>query len=154
MRDSIVKLWNQWDDKSLQQIAAGNLFLDQKIEARHQEVERLQKNLGACRTPEPIEPENLLRGRFRMPCERGAVDAIFTLAPTMPPTVQYLYFNEARDLDAKMRAAAEGLLAKRTDVCKISKVLSSDGEKSARLKTRLRPGAPWNSATGSTGTAR
>ena len=39
-----------------------------------------------------MQPDNLLRGGFRIPCERGAVNVYFTLAPTMPPKVQRLDF--------------------------------------------------------------
>ena len=41
-----------------------------------------------------IDAENWLRGRFRLACERGALDATVTLAPTNPPRVQYLMFKE------------------------------------------------------------
>src|SRR4029453_1056330 len=37
-----------------------------------------------------IEAENALRGKWRMPCERGWVDVAITLAPTIPARVQYL----------------------------------------------------------------
>ena len=43
-----------------------------------------------------IDAENWLRGRFRLACERGALDATVTLAPTNPPRVQYLDVQRRR----------------------------------------------------------
>ena len=48
---------------------------------------------GRCREPGPVKPDNLLRGGFRIPCEKGVVNVYFTLAPTMPPKVQRLDFR-------------------------------------------------------------
>jgi uncharacterized protein YicC (UPF0701 family) len=46
--------------------------------------------------------ENALRGTWTMKCERGDLDVSMTLAPTMPPTVQFLEVTPAR---AQSRAA-------------------------------------------------
>jgi hypothetical protein len=34
--------------------------------------------------------ENALRGQWTIACERGSLQASITLAPTMPPRVQFL----------------------------------------------------------------
>ena len=39
--------------------------------------------------------ENALRGQWTMSCERGALQVSITLAPTMPPRVQYLAVRRA-----------------------------------------------------------
>jgi uncharacterized protein YicC (UPF0701 family) len=39
--------------------------------------------------------ENALRGQWTMSCERGSLEVSITLAPTMPPRVQYLSVREA-----------------------------------------------------------
>jgi hypothetical protein len=67
-----------------------NLFLDRSIERRRGEFETLREKHGLCRADTPIEAENALRGKWMLNCERGQVKVTVTLAPTLPPTVQYL----------------------------------------------------------------
>jgi CubicO group peptidase (beta-lactamase class C family) len=92
-RDALVRLWQKWDDAAAAGLAADNLFLDQSAAERRAEIEKLKGEVGACRAAEELEPENLLRGSFRMKCERGNVRAAFTLAPTTPPKIQHLRFS-------------------------------------------------------------
>jgi CubicO group peptidase (beta-lactamase class C family) len=108
-RDAISKLWQHWDNSAAEALAADNLFLDSPAATRSSEIEKIKKEVGACREPGELEPENLLRGKFRLPCERGFVDVSFTLAPTMPPKVQFLRFSGSVPLDVKTEAAARGI---------------------------------------------
>jgi hypothetical protein len=94
MRDAIFALWQKWDDAKASEIAAGNLFLDTPVAARRAEIDRLKLRVGACSSVGDVHPQNWLRGTFQMKCERGTVQAAFTLAPTQPPTVQALAFRE------------------------------------------------------------
>ncbi len=80
----------QWSDAGLQKIAAMNLLLDRSLERRRKDFETLREKHGACRAETPIEAENALRGRWTLACERGEIKLNLTLAPTLPPTVQYL----------------------------------------------------------------
>jgi len=97
MRQSIVKLWEKWDDAEAKKIAAMNLFLDVPVPQRQAEMARLKERVGACKAPDGIVVENWLRGGFDMACEKGTVRVIFTLAPTSPPQVQYLSFQRKPD---------------------------------------------------------
>ena len=81
----------QWNDALADSLAAVNLFLDRSRDRRRAELARLTGQVGPCRVAEKWEDvENALRGRWIMPCARGALRVSITLAPTMPPTVQYL----------------------------------------------------------------
>jgi hypothetical protein len=52
--------------------------------------------VGACTAPSTFDiVENALRGQWTMSCERGALQVAITLAPTMPPGVQYLAIRPA-----------------------------------------------------------
>jgi CubicO group peptidase (beta-lactamase class C family) len=93
-REAIVRLWRHWDEREAANLAADNLFKDIPEEVRRTEVARLQAETGQCRPEGEIRPENWLRGTFRLACDRGSVDVTFTLAPTMPPKVQYLRFSK------------------------------------------------------------
>ena len=57
----------------------------------------LLARVGPCRAGSGFAVvENALRGQWVMPCERGALRASITLAPTMPPAVQYLDVTPVR----------------------------------------------------------
>ena len=96
IRDRVVSLVNGWKDETLTEVAADNLLLDKSLATRRDELTALHERLGACRIGGDIDAENWLRGRFRLACERGSLDATVTLAPTNPPRVQYLSFGEGQ----------------------------------------------------------
>jgi hypothetical protein len=108
-RDAILRLWRNWDDREAGAIAANNLFLDTPADVRHRGIDKLKVEMGECKPAGEIQPENLLRGKFRLSCEHGFVDVAFTLAPTMPPKLQYLNFAATKSLDANLKMAADGL---------------------------------------------
>jgi CubicO group peptidase (beta-lactamase class C family) len=98
-RDKVSRLVARWDDTLADRIAAENLFLDQTKDRRRAEIERLQASVGACR-PDVARFDNLenaLRGSWTVTCEKGKLQVAITLAPTMPPSVQYLSVRPAAD---------------------------------------------------------
>jgi CubicO group peptidase (beta-lactamase class C family) len=156
-RESFLKLWDQWTDETAREFAAGNLFLDRSAGDRRNEIERLKHELGQCRPAGAIQPENLLRGTFRLSCERGAVEVALTLAPTMPPRTQYLNLTPVRRLDDAMRKAADSaaselsgrrpamrlpddfrrraaLLRVSVGACRVGETLRGDGRSDARVR--------------------
>ena len=95
-RDAVSKLVVQWDDAAAQRIAANNLFLDQTSDRRRAEIEALRAKVGACTPGSGFDSiENALRGQWTLGCERGKLQVAITLAPTMPPRVQYLEVRPA-----------------------------------------------------------
>ena len=94
MRDAVTRLVERWDDPLADRIAAENLFLDQSKDRRRRAVEALRAKVGTCRPDGPFEVENALRGQWTLSCERGTLRAAITLAPTMPPLVQFLSVRE------------------------------------------------------------
>ncbi|MGH9723024.1 MAG: serine hydrolase, partial [Bryobacteraceae bacterium] len=110
-RDAIARLWKNWNGRDFADIAAGNLFLDIPAETRRKEIERIQAELGPCSSSSDVRALNLLRGSFRLNCERGFADVTFTLAPTMPPAVQHLSFATTKPLDRAMKTAASEIAA-------------------------------------------
>ena len=152
-RDAIARLWRHWDNGQASALAADNLFLDRPAEERRKEMDRMKAELGVCRAPGEVDPENLLRGRFRMPCEQGFVEFTFTLAPTNPPRLQHLSLAVVKPLGEKMRAAAEAVAAATRSgaapqgvegrqleavrlhygACRLGEPVSGDGARSARV---------------------
>jgi hypothetical protein len=96
-RNSVSRLIAQWDDGLAKRIAAVNLFMDQSSDRRRAQIEALKEKVGAC--PADLDRfdyvENGLRGDWIVNCERGPLLASITLAPTMPPAVQYLSVRPA-----------------------------------------------------------
>ncbi len=89
-RNDVSALIERWDDGLADRIAAANLFLDTSRDRRRQEIADLLARVGACRPEGDFDVENALRGQWTMACERGRVRVSVTLAPTMPPKVQYM----------------------------------------------------------------
>jgi CubicO group peptidase (beta-lactamase class C family) len=91
-RDKVSRLVAHWDDALADSIAAENLFLDQTKDRRRAEIERLRATVGACRPDVAAfdTVENALRGQWTVNCEKGKLQVAITLAPTVPPSVQYL----------------------------------------------------------------
>jgi CubicO group peptidase (beta-lactamase class C family) len=95
-RDKVSRLVANWDDRLADSLAAENLFLDQSKDRRRAEIERLRATAGACTTGSGFDSvENALRGQWTMSCEKGKLEVTITLAPTMPPTVQFLSVRRA-----------------------------------------------------------
>jgi CubicO group peptidase (beta-lactamase class C family) len=101
-RDAVSKLVVRWDDRLADDLAAGNLFLDQSKDRRRAEIEKLHATYGSCTPGSTFDSvENALRGRWTMTCERGKLQVSITLAPTMPPRVQFLSIGPAPVSDAR-----------------------------------------------------
>jgi len=95
-RTAVSTLISRWDDGLADKIAAENLFLDHSKERRRREIDDLRAKVGACAVPDRFDVvENALRGQWTMKCERGSLQVAITLAPTMPPAVQYMSVGPA-----------------------------------------------------------
>jgi len=102
-------LVQRWDDRLADSVAAVNLFLDRSRDRRQAEIARLVEKVGPCRPGAGFDVvENALRGQWVMPCERGFLRASITLAPTMPPTVQYLEVREVPNAEPPRRGVCGG----------------------------------------------
>ena len=107
--EETARLLDVWDDARAQALAAENLLLDQSLQERKEAIAKLRDGLGACRMDD-VKAENALRGRFRMSCDKGWLDATLTLAPTQPPKVQALSVTGGRPLSEGMSRAVEAVL--------------------------------------------
>jgi CubicO group peptidase (beta-lactamase class C family) len=100
-RDEVAKLIVKWDDTAAERLAAVNLFLDQSKDRRRAAIDALRTQVGACSAGSGFDHvENALRGDWTMTCERGRVRVAITLAPTMPPTVQFMSVTAAPAADS------------------------------------------------------
>jgi hypothetical protein len=97
-KSDVTRLVNQWDDGLADRIAAVNLFLDESKDRRHRQITALRESVGLCRADSAFDVENALRGQWNMSCEKGTLRVSITLAPTMPPKVQYLSVQPAPEV--------------------------------------------------------
>ncbi len=101
-RDKVSRLVVSWDDRLADGIAAENLFLDQTRERRRAEIDRLHATVGACAAGSGFDHvENALRGSWTLNCDRGKLEVAVTLAPTLPPKVQFLSVRPAAAMPAR-----------------------------------------------------
>lgn len=106
----VSQLIIKWDDGLANRIAADNLFLDVAADVRKNRWLQLAKEHGTCRPATSINPQNALRGEWRMPCERGWLNVFITLAPTMPPKVQMINVNPVMPPDAEMTKTVDAIV--------------------------------------------
>src|SRR6185295_8749611 len=107
-RDKVSRLVTRWDDRLADSLAAENLFLDQSKDRRRAEIDRLRATVGACTAASGFDTiENALRGSWTMTCEKGKLEVAITLAPTMPPTVQFLSVRPAPAMPARSETCAQ-----------------------------------------------
>lgn len=106
----ISQLIIKWDDALANRITADNFFLDAPMEARKSRWQSLAQDHGTCKPATTIEPENALRGSWKMECDRGWLDVGITLAPTMPPKIQAIAIAPVMPPDAEMTKTADLLV--------------------------------------------
>ena len=94
-KNDVSRLVTAWDDALADRIAAVNLFMDESRDRRRRQIEGYRTQYGTCRADGQFDVENALRGAWTMTCERGALRVSITLAPTMPPKVQFLSVQPA-----------------------------------------------------------
>jgi CubicO group peptidase (beta-lactamase class C family) len=106
----ISQLIVKWDDALANRITADNFFLDAPLETRKSRWQALAKDHGTCRPATSIEPENALRGGWRMMCDRGWLDVFITLAPTTEPKIQAIGIGSVLPPDAEMTKAVDTIV--------------------------------------------
>jgi len=102
MQGAVSQLVVKWDDALAERIAAENLFLDQAKDRRRKAIDDLHAQVGGCRPPQSFDiVENALRGSWTMSCDKGPLQVSITLAPTMPPRVQFLAVRPGKPVVAR-----------------------------------------------------
>jgi hypothetical protein len=103
-REQITRLVFGWSDALADSVAAVNLFLDRARDRRKAEVATMLGAAGPCRAATGFDVvENALRGSWTLPCGRGGLRVSITLAPTMPPAVQYFEVTQVASAVAPPR---------------------------------------------------
>ena len=143
-QSDISQLIIKWDDALANRIAADNFFLDVAADVRKTRWQALAKDHGVCRPATTIEPENALRGTWKMMCERGWIEVGITLAPTMPPRVQAIGIAPVLPPDAEMSKTIEtvGKLLNGWDA-KVVEAIAAPSLDVERLRKQFAAASPW-----------
>jgi CubicO group peptidase (beta-lactamase class C family) len=81
-------LTGDWRPEALHAVLAPNVFLDHGLETWRRETRALLDRIGPIRDREPLEPENRLRGRFRLVGRERSLEVFLTLTPEATPRIQ------------------------------------------------------------------
>jgi CubicO group peptidase (beta-lactamase class C family) len=129
-REAVDGLVSSWDDAAAARLFTRNVDLDRPLVERRAELAELRERHGALVRDNELDPEDALRGSWRLRGERGHLEIAITMAPTVPPLVQTLdvqsvlppagmlavLATSAADLASEPRAdALEALLAPGAD---------------------------------------
>jgi CubicO group peptidase (beta-lactamase class C family) len=145
-RAAINRLIDRWDDVEARAIAADNLFLDAPMERRRSQVDAIRSRLGACRPDGAFDAENALRGTWKMTCDRGFLRVAITLAPTVPPRVQFWEITPVGPLPAAVDAAVKAVtgLIGTSDCAALTALLDTGADAEAAARQLLAASA-WGS---------
>ena len=89
-REVVDRLVVRWEDGAAARLFTPNVDLDRPLAERRAELAELRTRHGALERDDEVDPEDALRGSWRLRGERGHVDIAITMAPTVPPLVQTL----------------------------------------------------------------
>ena len=147
-QETVNRLLSKWDDKDADAAFADSYFLDVPRAKLKAELHALGAAHGACQPDGAIQPENALRGTWKLSCEKGWITLGLTLAPTMPPRIQALSMKGALPPEPALSDAAaklSGLLTKWDDAAAKAlfdpKELDADKMKKLFLETAAARGA-------------
>ncbi|MFD3292663.1 serine hydrolase domain-containing protein [Aquirufa sp. KTFRIE-69F] len=95
-QSELVRLLPEWKNATETGIFAENFFLDYFPEKLAAEAKAIFGKIGAIRSIQEIEPENNLRGTFRIDGEKGSAKVYFTLSPETPALIQEYHIQEIK----------------------------------------------------------
>jgi hypothetical protein len=110
-KNAVTALVERWDDA-----VAQRTFDPQSLEYSWNATIRdafakLARDHGACRSEGELVTNGPLSGRFRLACERGAIEMDVLLSPENPPRVQNLQWKQEFLPDERTKKAATRLAA-------------------------------------------
>lgn len=89
-QEQVAMLIQTWDTDLEAEILAENFYLDKSREHRISEINEMLNKAGTFGSMDDFQPENQLRGSFKLNAEYGDINIYFTLTPEKKPKVQEL----------------------------------------------------------------
>lgn len=106
VRASVLELLSSWDEERAAALFDVHYAAYRTPEKQRAELETLHKAHGSCRPTADAEPENALRGRLRLSCDRGAIALSVELTSDVPPRIQALLLESVLPPSAALQQAA------------------------------------------------
>lgn len=135
-RDTVIRLLAKWDPE-----LAARSFDPQSMQFSFlrelgPDIERMGHDHGACHPDGEIVPMGRSQGRFRLACERGAIEIVAHLTPGVPPLLQTIEYRRELPVTEQDETAARAVLAA-IQGGSIARTLLAPGADGAQLDKRL-----------------
>lgn len=114
-REDVLSLLASWDDAKAAAIFDTHYASYRAPAEQRAELESLRQRHGACRPGAQAEPEDALRGRLWLSCERGELEVAVELTSDVPARIQALTLESVLPPSAPLSTAAaqvSGLLSR------------------------------------------
>ena len=151
---SVLELLDQWNDQRAAKLFDRTFFQYNPPEQVRLNLQALRARHGQCRPAGVLEPENALRGKVRLRCDLGEIEAAIALTADNPPTIQWVQIqgrlppNErllamlsriVEEIQASPRGSIDDLLAPTMDKPRTRDLLAATGARygSCQLKRWL-----------------
>lgn len=105
-RGEVLALMASWDAARATAALDRNYQAYETLDGLRARLEAVRTAQGRCQAGDEVEPENALRGKVRLACERGEVELSLELTSDLPPRIQALVLRPALPPDARLREAA------------------------------------------------
>ncbi len=89
-QEQITQLIQRWDTDLEAKILAENFYLDKSKVMRLKEVKDVLDKAGSIEVIDELDPDNQLRGSYKIQAKNGIIEIFFTLTPEKYPKVQQL----------------------------------------------------------------
>ena len=171
-RDTVIRLLGGWDAELVRRTFDPFTLRYSFYRALRADIERLGREHGRCHADGDVLPLSRTHARFRLACERGALEFVAYLIPGTPPTIQMIEWDQELPVTPQDRAVAAKLVAairpeaslppdllapeaKRSELerrlarafgsyghCEIEQALQNNGEGEAAFRLRCAQAAP------------
>jgi CubicO group peptidase (beta-lactamase class C family) len=109
-RDTIVQLLSGWDSELVERTFDPLTRRYSFVRGFRADIETITRDHGRCRAEGDILSLSATHGRFRVSCERGAIDVVAFLTPRPKPLIQTLELRRQMPVTESDRAMAEKLV--------------------------------------------
>ncbi len=105
-RETVLQLLRAWDPELAARTFDPNTLRYSFVRHLREDWERLGRDHGACRAEGDVLALSQSHARFRLACERGALDFVAYLTPAASPVVQFVEWKQELPVTEKERARA------------------------------------------------
>jgi CubicO group peptidase (beta-lactamase class C family) len=136
-RDTVIRLLGGWDAELVARTFDPLTLRYSFFRNLRPDIERLGREHGSCRADGDVQPLSRTHMRFRLVCERGALDFVAYLTPGTPATIQMIEWDQELPVTQRDLAVAGKLVAAIRGEPSFPPDLLAPGAKQSALESRL-----------------